>query len=40
MSKRKKEDDDLKGTLYMTFSVGAFVVILWVVCFDLFMGRM
>ncbi|MEG0386375.1 MAG: hypothetical protein RR642_16665 [Solibacillus sp.] len=40
MSKPKKADDNLKGTLYMTFSVGAIIIILWVFCFDLFMGRM
>ncbi|MEK4424825.1 hypothetical protein [Solibacillus sp. FSL K6-1523] len=40
MSKQKKENDNLKGTLYMTFGVGAIIIILWVYCFDLFMGRM
>jgi hypothetical protein len=40
MSKKSKENDDLKGTLYMTFGVGIVIVIVWAYCFSLFIDRM
>lgn len=40
MTKQKKSsDDNLKGTLFATFGVGLVIIIVWVYCFDLFIGR-
>lgn len=35
----KKDDDNLKGTLYATFGVGAVILITWIVCYGLFIDR-
>ena len=37
---KKKADENLKGTLYMTFAIGGVIILLWVYCFSLFIGRM
>lgn len=39
MAKRKKAEDNLKGTLYMTFAVGIIIILVWAYCFSLFMDR-
>ncbi|GLC86953.1 hypothetical protein [Lysinibacillus piscis] len=39
MTNKKKPDDNLKGTLYAVFGVGIIIILLWVYCFDLFIGR-
>jgi hypothetical protein len=40
MSKQKKTDENLKGTLYMTFTLGAIIIAVWAYCFNIFIGRM
>ena len=40
MGKQKKKDDNLKGTLYMTFALGIMLIIIWASCYSLFAGRM
>lgn len=39
MANKKKADENLKGTLYMTFAVGFVIIIVWVYCFGLFIDR-
>lgn len=39
MANKKKSDENLKGSLYAVFGVGIFIILLWVYCFDLFIGR-
>ncbi|GGI39796.1 hypothetical protein GCM10010896_05160 [Mammaliicoccus stepanovicii] len=40
-SKDHSHDDlDLRGTLYSVFTVGGIFVVLWVVCFIIFLLRM
>ncbi|MEL3960811.1 hypothetical protein [Lysinibacillus endophyticus] len=39
MGKHNKSNDNLKGTLYATFGVGISIIILWALCFNLFMDR-
>ncbi len=36
---KKKSDENLKGSLYAVFGVGIIIILLWVYCFDLFIGR-
>ncbi|MEK4629216.1 MAG: hypothetical protein ABS944_02710 [Solibacillus sp.] len=40
MSKRKKAEENLKGTLYMTFALGAIIIAIWAYCFNIFIERM
>ncbi|WP_268870973.1 hypothetical protein [Ureibacillus manganicus] len=35
----KHTDDNLKGTLYAVFGLGFFIIIVWALCFNLFMDR-
>ncbi|MEO4052929.1 hypothetical protein [Solibacillus sp. CAU 1738] len=39
MAKKKKAEEDLKGTLIMTFAVGGIIILIWSYCFSLFMDR-
>lgn len=39
MANKKKADDNLTGTLLMTFAVGLVIIIIWAYCFGLFAGR-
>jgi len=39
MANKKKSDENLKGSLYAVFGVGIVIILLWVYCFDLFIGR-
>ncbi len=39
MANKKKSDENLKGSLYAVFGVGIIIILLWVYCFDLFIGR-
>lgn len=39
MAKKKKAEEDLKGTLYMTFAVGGIIIFIWAYCFNLFIDR-
>ncbi|BDH61438.1 hypothetical protein [Ureibacillus massiliensis] len=39
MANHKKSDDNLKGTLYATFGLGIFIIIIWGLCFNLFLDR-
>lgn len=39
MAKNKKAEENLKGTLYLTFAVGAAIILVWAYCFSLFMDR-
>ena len=40
MSRKKAQESNLKGTLYMTFAIGAIIIAVWAACFSIFMGRM
>jgi hypothetical protein len=40
MGKQKKKEQNLKGTLYMTFALGFIIIIVWAYCFSLFTDRM
>ncbi|GEL04939.1 cytochrome c oxidase subunit 2A [Rummeliibacillus sp. G93] len=37
--KKHEEEENLKGTLYLVFALGAFIVITWAACFGLFLER-
>ncbi|WP_268766642.1 hypothetical protein [Lysinibacillus macroides] len=39
MANKKKSDENLKGSLYAVFGIGIIIILLWVYCFDLFIGR-
>ncbi len=39
MANKKKAEDNLKGTLYMTFAVGFIIILVWIYCFGLFTDR-
>ncbi|PYF06886.1 hypothetical protein BJ095_107121 [Ureibacillus chungkukjangi] len=36
---KKTPDDNLKGTLYATFGIGIIIIIVWALCFNLFIDR-
>ena len=40
MRKHKKKEENLKGTLYMTFALGLVIIFIWSYCFSLFADRM
>lgn len=37
--KKSSEDSSLKGTLVATMGVGVIIILVWVYCFDLYIGR-
>ena len=39
MANKKKVEDNLKGTLYMTFAVEFIIILVWIYCFGLFTDR-
>ena len=39
MAKQKKGEENLKGTLYLVFTLGAVIIGIWAYCFSLFMDR-
>lgn len=39
MANKKKADDNLTGTLLMTFAVGFIIILVWGYCFGLFSDR-
>ena len=39
MANKKKAEDNLTGTLLMTFAVGLVIILVWGYCFSLFAGR-
>ncbi len=39
MANQKKSDDNLKGTLYATFGIGIVIIVVWALCFNLFIDR-
>ena len=39
MANKKKAEDNLTGTLLMTFAVGLVIILVWGYCFGLFTGR-
>jgi hypothetical protein len=36
---KKSSEDNLIGTLIATFGVGIVIILVWVYCFDLYVGR-
>ncbi|WP_255502514.1 hypothetical protein [Lysinibacillus sp. SGAir0095] len=36
---KKTSDDNLKGTLYATFGIGIIIIVVWAICFNLFIDR-
>lgn len=39
MAKKKHAEENLKGTLYMVFTVGFIIIAVWAYCFSLFTDR-
>lgn len=39
MANKKKAEDNLTGTLLLTFGVGLVIIFVWGYCFGLFTGR-
>ncbi|WP_342559032.1 hypothetical protein [Metasolibacillus sp. FSL K6-0083] len=39
MAKKKKAEENLKGTLVMTLTLGGIIILIWAYCFSLFMDR-
>lgn len=38
-NKKEPHDENLKGTLYLSMAVGVFIVVVWGICFGIFMNR-
>jgi len=39
MANKNHSDDDLKGTFYLVMALGVFIVVVWGLCFGLFLDR-
>ncbi|GEK33060.1 hypothetical protein [Kurthia sibirica] len=39
MTKKDETNEKLKGTFYLSMTLGVFIVIVWGICFGIFMGR-
>lgn len=38
-TKKDRENQQLKGTFYLSMSVGIVIVVIWFVCFAIYMNR-
>lgn len=39
MSKKNDSNENLKGTFYLSMSIGVVIIVVWAVCFYIFMDR-
>ncbi|WP_258517060.1 hypothetical protein [Ureibacillus sinduriensis] len=39
MANKKTSDNNLKGTLLATFGIGIIIIVIWAICFNLFIER-
>lgn len=39
MSKKNEPEENLKGTFYLSMSLGVIIVAVWAACFSIFIGR-